>query len=197
MELYYSGRNLKDASLPEVLSQLPEGPAFVHLCSIPSMWALVVRMKQHDRLSCCVWNNTPYFQPWYRMAQQEGVNEWVHSGRLRYGGHCDPEQDLVREAARGANAEMYQEKMRARLEEVKAIQAATARLQQEDGGQVYLRTIPLLDSRGVTPKERRLQCLTGWFNQLSCCSAELAAVLVLVLVLVLCPMVWQANQFQD
>lgn len=136
MELYYSGRNLTDASLPEVLSQLPEGPALVHLCSnrldIPGMRALVVHMKQHDRLSCCVWNNTPYFEPWYRMVQQEGVSKWVHSGRLRYGGHSDAEQHLVRAAARGADAGLYQERMHARLEEVKAIQATTAQLQQED-----------------------------------------------------------------
>eukprot|EP00798_Chlamydomonas_sp_ICE-L_P000540 gene540-1951_t len=66
-DMTYSGRNITDALLPEVLSQLPEGPALVHLCSnrldIPGMRALVLNMKQHDWLSCCVWNSMPYFEP--------------------------------------------------------------------------------------------------------------------------------------
>jgi hypothetical protein len=64
-------------------------------------------MKQHDGLTCCVWNNNPYFEPWYRMLQQEGVSEWVHSGRLRYGGHSEAEQDLARAAARSVDAGLY------------------------------------------------------------------------------------------
>jgi hypothetical protein len=135
IDIHFNGRNLTDDSLPEVLSQLPEGPALVHLCSnrldIPGMRALVVHMKQHDGLSFCVWNNKPYFEPWYRMLQQEGVSGWVYSGRLRYGGHSEAEQDLARAAARSVDAGRYQEQMRARLEEVVAIQATTAQLQRE------------------------------------------------------------------
>mmetsp|Transcript_28931 Transcript_28931/g.85660 ORF Transcript_28931/g.85660 Transcript_28931/m.85660 type:complete len:329 (-) Transcript_28931:164-1150(-) len=66
------------------------------------------------------------------MLQEEGVSEWVHSGRLRYGGHSEAGQGLASTAARWMDAGVYQEQMRMHFKEVAAVQAATAQLQKED-----------------------------------------------------------------
>jgi hypothetical protein len=164
-DMTYSERNLTDTSLVEVLPQLPEGPALVHLCSnhldIPGMRALVVHMKQHKELSCCVWNNV-------RMLQEEGVSEWVHSGRLNYGGHSEAEQDLARAAARGLDAGQYQERMQARLEEVMALQAATARLQQEDAIARKAVTHDLILLRdSIAPLRESTESIRNWQQRLT------------------------------